>query len=365
MSETVIIEDVMLDEDPVGLAENFVPVDPPFTTVVSCDDETEPGDEVYFGIDLPLGDIGEVHAKVVSCEENEDEEYITKLEVIELDDRYVTHLTQALKGELSEEGSDGGPHWALGLKQTNGTFATLVNLPAGILTGDQLEKIAEVTKAGAGVAKVTHAQRVILLLKPEQVETVADDLSTVGLRIGVLHSGIRNIRGCCGALCQFSQGTNALEKAVEIDKALYGRPMKFDVKIAVSDCMRNCMESYCVDIGLIATAGKYSVFVGGAASSVHYKGLKLASGVDPDEIVSVIEKILEWYETNAKDGERFHKAMIRIGLEEATKRQGQLFNDAATVFDGLDVGYDISKQLTRNLARALTIEKMREDLQLS
>jgi nitrite reductase (NADH) large subunit len=204
-----------------------------------------------------------------------------------------------------------------------------------------------------------------LLLKPEQIETVADDLASVGLRIGVLHSGIRNIRGCCGALCQFSQGTNALEKAVEIDKALYGRPMKFDVKIAVSDCMRNCMESYCVDIGLIATSGKYSVYVGGAASSVHYKGLKLVSSIDPDDIVSVIEKILVWYENNANDGERLHKTMIRLSLEEATKRQGQVFDHASKLFEGLDVGYNISKQLTRNLARALTIEKMRNDLQLS
>ncbi|KPA09898.1 nitrite and sulphite reductase, partial [Candidatus Magnetomorum sp. HK-1] len=248
MSEMIIIEDVMLDEDPVGLTEKFIPVDSPFTTVVSSDDESEVDDLVYFGVDLPLGDIGEVHAKVISCEESDDI-YITKLEILELDDRYVVPLTQVLKGETSEETSGGGPHWALGLKQTNGAFATLVNLPAGLLTGEQIEKIAEVTNKGAGVAKVTHAQRIILLLKPEQVSTVSEDLLSVGLRVGVLHSGIRNIRGCCGSLCQFSQGTNALEKAAEIDKALYGRPMKFDVKIAVSDCMRNCMESYCVDIG--------------------------------------------------------------------------------------------------------------------
>ncbi|MBF0449635.1 MAG: hypothetical protein HQK75_02940 [Candidatus Magnetomorum sp.] len=365
MSEPVILEDIILDEDPVGLAETFVPVDPPFTTIISCDDEVEPDDEVYFGVDLPLGDIGEVHAKVISCKASEDDTYVTTLEIMELDERYVTHLTQVLKGESSEGDDSGGPSWALGLKQTNGAFATLVNLPAGLLTGEQIEKIAEVTKAGAGVAKVTHAQRIILLLKPEQVETVSDDLATVGLRIGVLHSGVRNIRGCCGALCQFSQGTNALEKAVEIDKALYGRPMKFDVKIAVSDCMRNCMESYCVDIGLIATAGKYSVYVGGAASSVHYKALKLASSIDPDDVVSVIEKILTWYEAHANEGERFHKAMVRLGLEEANKRQIQVFDQVAAVFEDLDVGYNVSKQLTRNLARALTITTMRNDLELS
>ena len=365
MSETVIIEDVMMDDEPVGLAEKFVSVERPFTTVVSTDDEMETDETVYFGVDLPLGDIGEVHAKVISCEEGEDDVYIIKLEVLELDDRYVVPLTAALKGESEDEASSGGPDWALGLKQTNGTFATLINLPAGLLTGEQVEKIAEITKKGAGLAKVTHAQRVILLLKPEQVATVSDDMASVGLRVGVLHSGIRNIRGCCGALCQFSQGVDGLNKAIEIDKALYGRPMKFDVKIAVSDCMRNCMESYCVDIGLIATSGKYSVYVGGAASSVHYKGLKLASSVEPDDVIEVIEKILQWYETHAKDGERFHKALIRLGLDEANKRQIQAFDSVKSVFDGFDVGYDVSKQLIRNLARAITVQQIKKDLELS
>jgi len=364
MSETVIIEDVMMDDEPAGLAENFVPIEPSFTTVVSSDDEMEPDETVYFGVDLPLGDIGEVHAKVLSCEEIDDV-YIMKLEVLELDERYVIPLTQALKGELDNEKSDGGPDWALGLKQTNGTFATLVNLPAGLLTAAQIEKIAEVTKNGSGLAKLTHAQRIVLLLKPEQISTVADDLASVDLRVGVLHSGIRNIRGCCGALCQFSQGVDGLSKAIEIDKALYGRPMKFDVKIAVSDCLRNCMESYCVDIGLIGSSGKYSVFVGGAASSVHYKGLKLASNIEPDDVVDTIEKILQWYENNANDGERLHKTLVRLGMDEANKRQISLLEQVESVFDGLDVGYNVSKQLTRNLARALTVQQMKKDLELS
>jgi NAD(P)H-nitrite reductase large subunit len=364
MSDTVIIEDVMLDDESAGLAENFVPVEPSFTTVVSSDDEMEPDETVYFGLDLPLGDIGEVCAKVLSCEEKDDV-YTLKLEILELDDRYVVPLTQVLKGEMDESQADGGPDWALGLKQTNGTFATLVNLPAGLLTGEQIEKIAEVTKQGSGLAKLTHAQRIVLLLKPEQVATVAEDLASVDLRVGVLHSGVRNIRGCCGALCQFSQGVDGLAKAIEIDKALYGRPMKFDIKIAVSDCMRNCMESYCVDIGLIGTSGKYNVFVGGAASSIHYKALKLASSIAPDDVVETIEKILQWYENNAKDGERLHKTLIRLGMDEANKRNIALFNQVESVFDGLDVGYNVSKQLTRNLARALTVQQMKKELELS
>ena len=367
MSEKIVLEEIMLDDESIGLAENFKELGETFTTVIGCDDEAESDDIVYFGVDLPIGDIGEVKAKVISCEEDENDEdmYITTLEILALDDRYSDSLEKVLKGkDVSEESEDGQPIWALGLKQTNGAFATLVNCPAGVLSGDQLAKIAEVTKNGAGIAKLTHAQRVILLLKPEQISTVSDELKTVGLRVGVLHAGIRNIRACCGALCQFCQGKDGLSLALEIDKALFGRPMKFDVKIAVSDCLRNCLESYCVDIGLIANAGKYSIFVGGAASSVHYKALKLTGGVENDDVISLIEKILDWYESNANDGERLHKTLTRIGLNESESKCNNKLDAVSSLFEDYDMGYDVTKQLTRSLARAIGVNHMRKDLEL-
>ena len=41
------------------------------------------------------------------------------------------------------------------IKQTNGTTAVAVATPAGLVTGEQLAKIAELVKQGAGLAKFT------------------------------------------------------------------------------------------------------------------------------------------------------------------------------------------------------------------
>lgn len=363
MSEQIIVEDVMLDSEPVGLADGFVPVDSPLTTVVGTDEQAEVEMLVYFGVELLSGDIGEVKGKVIACVPEADL-YAVTVEVLELDSRFPELLARTLRGEVAAapDTDPGGPHWGIGLKQTNGALAALVNCPAGLLTGEQLASIAEITKKGHGLAKLTHAQRIVLLLRPEQIETVSQELEKVGLRIGVLHTGIRNIRGCCGALCSFSQGVDGLGLALELDKALYGRPMKFDVKIAVSDCLRNCMESFCVDIGLIARGNRYDLYVGGAASSVHLRGIRLTSGILPDEAIAFVTRVLDWYDGQALAGERFYKTLERLGAAERTLPANSHFAESAALFAELGMADTITAYLNRSYTRGVAVARMRADL---
>jgi dissimilatory sulfite reductase (desulfoviridin) alpha/beta subunit len=70
------------------------------------------------------------------------------------------------------------------IKQTNGTTAVAVATPAGLVTGEQLAKIAELVKQGAGLAKFTTGQRIVILTGADQVQAVRDGLAEVGLSIG-------------------------------------------------------------------------------------------------------------------------------------------------------------------------------------
>ncbi len=365
MPAAVVAEEVFLDSKPLGLADELAPVGEPFCALVSSEDEVRPGQIVYFGVDLEIGDVGEVKARVLSCEPRAGGCEVT-LEVLALDARYPGPLRRALVGGAPAvpAAGNGGVTWALGLKQTNGTFATLVNCPAGLLTAAQLRTIAELAEKGAGLAKLTHAQRVVLLLKPGQLDTVRDDLAAAGLRVGVLHHGIRNIRGCCGALCRWAQETDGLGLALALDQALFGRPMKFDVKIAVSDCARNCMEAYCVDIGLIGDRGTYGVYVGGAASAHQLRAVRVAQGVAPVDAIPLVERILGWYEANALDGERLHKTLERLGRPEAEARAGGSFHEAARAFEGVELGDDVARTLSRKLARSWGARRLQEGLGL-
>lgn len=364
MYEQLVLKDVMLDAQSLGLADDLRPAAEPFVVAINCDEPAESGATVYFGVELPIDEIAEVKGRVVACRRL-DTGYAVTIKVLALDARFPGVLIETLKGEVgpSVEG-DGQLRWAVGLKQNNGDYATVVNCPAGLLNWEQLEKIAELTRKGGGLAKLTHAQRVVLLLTPEQTRDVGAQLESVGLRVGVLHSGVRNIRGCCGALCRWAQGTDALALSMEIDKALFGRPLKFDVKIAVSDCPRNCMESYCVDIGLVAEKGTYDIFVGGVASSTHLKALRLVKGVPQEQIVRSIERILDWYDDRARPGERLYKTLEALGAPWVDAAAREVFDRAAGVFVGLDMGVDMAQTLSRNLARVLGVGRMRAELGL-
>ncbi len=359
----IILENLMLDSEMLGLADELIDIDEPFPLTVSSDESAETGREVFFGAELPFGDIGEVKGRVLACEKTDHDIFVIRVEVLALDNRYIMPLIKFLKDRDAGEDDTEKPEWGIGLKQTNGAFATIVNCPAGLLNTAQIGKIAEITGKGAGLAKLTHAQRIVLLLKPEQLETVQAELESVGLKIGVLHRGIRNIRGCCGALCKWAQGIDGLSLSLEIDKALFGRPSKFDIKIAVSDCSRNCMESHCSDIGLIGNEDAYDVFVGGAGSSVHFKGLKLVSGIPSEQVIPLLIQILEWYETAGEEGERLYKTLERIGYPEI-KGKTKVFVPAAEMFVAMNIGIDMFSDLERGLARSCGVLKMREDLKL-
>ncbi len=365
MDKKIVLEDVMLDVEPIGLAEEFVAVETPFQTVVGADEDAPLGQIVYFGAELSVGDIGEVKGKVIASEEI-DGLFAVTVEVLELDARFPDLLAKTLKeGREKPPEGDGEPLWGIGLKQTNGAMAAVVNCPAGLLTSEQLAKITDISRGGHGAVKLTHAQRIVLLLRHEQIESVGKELAEVGLRIGVLHTGVRNIRGCCGALCQFSQGVDGLGLAIEVDRALYGRPMKFDVKVAISDCLRNCMEALCVDIGLIARGDRYDVHVGGVASSVHLRGIKLVGGVTAGEAVDVITRILDWYDARANRGERFYKTLERLGASERPLPDGNAFGTAAGLFADFGMDGTIAAYLNSSFHRGAAVMRMRADLGLS
>ncbi len=352
-------EDVMFDTEAMDLAESFADLPEAIEAVIISDEEPQEGEEIYFGLPTATGDIAEIKATVRSVEEAGDDEYRITVLAIQADEALLKAAADALSGKFEDTAGEGGPMWALGLKQQNNTYAVLANSPGGVLTAVQLAKISEIAEKGAGLVKLTHAQRVVLLLNADQLDEASEELKSVGLRVGVLHHGIRNVRACCGSLCRFCQGTDAISLSQSIDDRLYGRGTNFDVKIAVSDCMRNCSESYCADIGLIADKGTYSIVIGGRGSQVPFRAIKLAEGIPQDRATDAIEKVVDWYTGNAEPGERLHKMLRRIGSDMPEADLGGLEVAFASVDDGIDEVARMREQLTRLAG----VRKMRAELQ--
>ncbi len=200
------------------------------------------------------------------------------------------------------------------LKQTNGTMAVAVGTPAGLVTGEQLAKIAELVKQGAGLAKFTTGQRIVILTSADQVQAVRDGLAEVGLKIGPAGKTIRNVKGCAGSLCRYS-AQNGLQDALTLDKIFAGRSMPAALKISVSGCPRNCMESQSNDIGFIGTPLGYKVYVGGRGGRKQVLGQMIKEGVKPEEMPALVEEIITKYLSATKGKERISHVVEKQGVE--------------------------------------------------
>ncbi len=89
------------------------------------------------------------------------------------------------------------------------------------------------------------------------------------------------------------------------------------LKLAVSGCPRNCAESLCKDVGVVAIdGGRWEIYVGGAAGAHIRKGDLLATVDDPDLVMTLTGRFMQYYRQNAKWLERTYAFVPRIGIEK-------------------------------------------------
>lgn len=199
------------------------------------------------------------------------------------------------------------------LKQTNGTMAMAVATPAGVITGDQLAKIAELVKEGANIAKFSTGQRIVILTNPDKVQSVKDGLAEVGLFVGPAGETVRNVKGCAGKLCKYAN-QDGLADAIALDKIYAGREMPSALKIGVSGCPKNCMEALSNDIGFIGLPDGYQVYVGGRGGRHQALGQLIRDKVKPEELPAVVEDIINKYLAVAKWRQRISHVVEKEGI---------------------------------------------------
>jgi NAD(P)H-nitrite reductase large subunit len=200
------------------------------------------------------------------------------------------------------------------IMQTNDAYVVIPSTPAGLITGEQLAKIAELVNQGAGLAKLTTGQRIGILTTEDKIEDVRRDLESVGLKIGPAGAAIRNVKGCPGALCEYAK-QDALKHAIEIDNKFFGKEMPNALKISVSGCPRNCTEARSQDIGFVGTPKGYKLYVGGKGGGNQLLGELLDEAIQPEEMVDYVDHIINVYTKEAKGKERISRTIGRVGID--------------------------------------------------
>jgi nitrite reductase (NADH) large subunit len=200
--------------------------------------------------------------------------------------------------------------------QNDGTFSVVPRIRGGVVTPDELRRIADVAdKYELPMVKITGGQRIDLLgARKEQLPAIWQDL---GMPSGYAYAkAVRTVKTCVGTdFCRFGLG-ESISLGIELEGAMEGLHTPHKVKSAVSGCPRNCAESYVKDIGLVAVeSGKWEVYVGGAAGATVRKGDLLATVDSRAQAKRVTLAYLQYYREHGQHLERTYGFQERVGLE--------------------------------------------------
>lgn len=201
------------------------------------------------------------------------------------------------------------------LQRDNETYAVAPHVPCGVLTPQLLRKLADVAeKYGAKTLKITGATRIAIVgLKEEDIDAVWSDLGmSAGAAVGLC---VRSIRACPGTtFCRLGK-QDALGVGLALDERYHGLELPGKLKMSVSGCILNCAESWVRDIGLTGHEEGWMLTVGGNVGAQPRIGKELTKGLSNDQALAMVERILQYYKTNAKRGERLGMLIDRIGLD--------------------------------------------------
>jgi nitrite reductase (NADH) large subunit len=181
--------------------------------------------------------------------------------------------------------------------QRDGTYSVVPRVPGGEITPEKLIVLAEVAREFDLYVKITGGQRIDLLgARLDDLPTIWARLVDAGFESGHAYGkAVRTVKSCVGTnWCRFGvQDSTGL--AIELELRYRGLRSPHKIKMAVSGCARECAEAQGKDVGVIATERGWNLYVCGNGGARPRHADLLATDLDKDTLVRLIDRFLIYY----------------------------------------------------------------------
>lgn len=172
----------------------------------------------------------------------------------------------------------------------------------------QMLALAEVTGDKGSIEYTTNHQMIV------RIPTADPDQVTAKLKAeGLLLSAIGDVVQV--KACDFCNGEKeeAIPYAEQLTALLGGKQVPKELKIGINGCGMACYGAVNDDIGIVYRRGKFDLFLGGKSIGRNaHPGLPVAEGIEPNQLVAVIERIVARFQEKGHPNERFHKFFSRV-----------------------------------------------------
>ncbi|MFF3018420.1 nitrite reductase large subunit NirB [Streptomyces sp. NPDC057939] len=229
--------------------------------------------------------------------------------------------------------------------QKDGSYSVVPRVAGGEITPEQVIALGEVARDYGLYTKITGAQRIGLFgVRKEQLPDIWRRLGGAGFESGQAYGkSLRAVKSCVGArFCRFGQG-DSIQLAIDLELRYRGLRTPHKFKGGVSGCLRECAEARGKDIGVIATANGWNLYVGGNGGANPRHADLLASDLTTDALFELIDRFLMYY---VRTGERLERTATWIERIEG----GTEHLKAVLIEDSLGICAELQEQMERHVA---------------
>ncbi|NJN27401.1 MAG: nitrite reductase large subunit [Cyclobacteriaceae bacterium] len=181
--------------------------------------------------------------------------------------------------------------------QRGGTYSVVPRIPGGEITPDKLLAIGSVAKKYGLYTKITGGQRIDLFgALLHQLPDIWEELIEAGFESGHAYAkSLRTVKSCVGSTwCRYGV-QDSVSFAIRVEERYKGLRSPHKLKGGVSGCIRECAEAQSKDFGIIATEKGWNVYVCGNGGSRPQHACLLATDVDAETCIRLIDRFLMYY----------------------------------------------------------------------
>lgn len=186
---------------------------------------------------------------------------------------------------------------ALANMQKDGTYSVVPRIPGGEITPDKLAVIASVAKKYDLYTKLTGGLRIDMFgARLDQLPEIWRELVDAGFESGQAYGkSLRNVKTCVGSSwCRYGM-LDSVGMGIGIELRYRGLRAPHKFKMGVSGCARECAEARGKDVGVIATANGWNLYVAGNGGATPAHAQLLAKEVDDETLIRYIDRFLMYY----------------------------------------------------------------------
>ena len=196
------------------------------------------------------------------------------------------------------------------------TYAVAPHIPCGVVSPQTLRRLADVSeKYAAQALKITSAARIAIVgVQEKDVEAIWSELGMKpGFAVGLC---VRSVKACPGtSFCKRGM-QDSLTLGLKLDGKYHGLELPGKFKFGVSGCPNQCAETCIKDIGLVGGPKGWRLLVGGNGGAKPRLSQEIARDLSEGQALELIDRIMEYYKTNARPHQRLGALIEKTGFDE-------------------------------------------------